>query len=184
MSFTLSKKKIEFYQRFPRPFIGFLCKQGKKNLIGAEVGVLAGDNALDILERLPIKKLYLIDPYDKYENYSDFDQEELVKAKDDALQKLSKFDSKIVWINELSNKAHKKIPKKLDFIYIDANHNYKFVKKDMENYYPLLKKDGILAGHDIGPLVHPDILSAFYNFVKGTDFQHYIIGCDWIIIKN
>lgn len=35
-----------------------------------------------------------------------------------------------------------------DFIFIDADHRYQYVKKDIENYLPLVKKGGILAGHD------------------------------------
>jgi hypothetical protein len=35
-----------------------------------------------------------------------------------------------------------------DFIYIDACHLYESVLWDMENYFPKLKKGGILGGHD------------------------------------
>ena len=37
---------------------------------------------------------------------------------------------------------------KFDFIYIDGNHQYKFVKYDIENYYKLLNKSGYLIGDD------------------------------------
>ena len=40
------------------------------------------------------------------------------------------------------------IKEKLDFVYIDGNHNYEFVMKDLNAYYDLVKKDGILCGHD------------------------------------
>jgi predicted O-methyltransferase YrrM len=36
-----------------------------------------------------------------------------------------------------------------DFIFIDGDHTYEGAKKDFENYFPLLKKGGILALHDI-----------------------------------
>jgi hypothetical protein len=36
----------------------------------------------------------------------------------------------------------------LDFIYIDANHKYEFVKQDMETWFPKLRNGGIFAGHD------------------------------------
>lgn len=35
-----------------------------------------------------------------------------------------------------------------DFIYIDADHSYDSVKKDIQLYLPKLKKGGIMAGHD------------------------------------
>ncbi len=38
-----------------------------------------------------------------------------------------------------------------DFIYIDANHTYEYVKKDIELWYPKLKNGGMMAGHDYDP---------------------------------
>ena len=35
-----------------------------------------------------------------------------------------------------------------DFIYIDANHAYEYVKHDLELWYPKLKKGGIIMGDD------------------------------------
>ena len=38
---------------------------------------------------------------------------------------------------------------KLDFLFIDGDHTYEGVKKDFEMYKQLVKKDGIIAFHDI-----------------------------------
>ena len=37
----------------------------------------------------------------------------------------------------------------LDFCFIDADHRYSVVKKDIENYVQLIKPGGILSGHDL-----------------------------------
>lgn len=37
--------------------------KGKKNLIGVEVGVCVGFHAEDILEKLDMESLFLVDPY-------------------------------------------------------------------------------------------------------------------------
>lgn len=36
----------------------------------------------------------------------------------------------------------------LDFIFIDAGHSYEDVKNDLDKWYPKLKENGIIAGHD------------------------------------
>jgi len=36
----------------------------------------------------------------------------------------------------------------LDFVYIDANHAYDYVKEDIELWFPKVKKGGYLLGHD------------------------------------
>ena len=38
--------------------------------------------------------------------------------------------------------------KSIDFIYIDGEHDYESVKKDIELYLPKLKDSGIIGGHD------------------------------------
>jgi cephalosporin hydroxylase len=38
---------------------------------------------------------------------------------------------------------------KLDFLFIDGDHTYEGVKKDFEMYFPLVRKGGIIAFHDI-----------------------------------
>ena len=39
-------------------------------------------------------------------------------------------------------------PESLDFVYLDGAHDYANVKKELLDFWPLVRKDGILAGHD------------------------------------
>ena len=41
--------------------------------------------------------------------------------------------------------------RKLDFLFIDADHTYEGVKRDFEMYSPLVREGGIIAFHDIVP---------------------------------
>lgn len=125
--------------------------KGKKDLIGAEIGVAHGKNALEILQNLDIKKLYLIDPYIRYSNIkyigipSDVDKLQVI-----AYNMLKAYTDKIVWIHEMSIVASAYIKDVLDFVYIDANHTYEYAKSDILIYRDLVKDGGLIAGHDYG----------------------------------
>lgn len=36
----------------------------------------------------------------------------------------------------------------IEFIYVDVRHDYCEVTEDLENYWPILRPGGIMAGHD------------------------------------
>jgi len=111
---------------------------------------LTGWNAYDILKLLPMKKLYLIDPYVVYEGFNDYgEQEELTWIKNFAVKLLERFGDKKKFVFDYSNNAVKDFEdKSLDFVYIDGNHTYEFVKQDILNYYPKLKIGGVMGGDD------------------------------------
>ncbi len=162
-----------------RTSIDFIKKKfGGKELICAEIGTFEGGNAEYILKNLNIRGLYLIDPWESYDRYN---QVKLNKAYKKTLKRMKKFKSKVVILKKFSSDALSDIKELLDFVYIDGNHDYKFVKKDMENYYKKLKKGGVLAGHDI---YLSGVSKALCEFVNEKKLQPHIWSMDWWIIKK
>ena len=61
-----------------------------------------------------------------------------------------------------------------DFVFIDGNHTYPFVLKDLENYWPKVKPGGYLTGHDYwhrsaengGDFSEPMVFEAVTQFAK------------------
>lgn len=49
--------------------------------------------------------------------------------------------------------------KSIDFCFIDANHNYEFVSRDIAAYLPKMKPGGVIAGHDYN-MSHPGVIKA------------------------
>ena len=139
---------IDFY----RPMVSFLKDQfGNKPLVGCEVGVREGINALRILKTLNIKRLYLIDPYMPY--YEPLIPGTLTlqyheKMKAEAYKKLKDYKDRVVWVHQSSNQAFTSIKDDLDFCYLDGNHSFAEVCGDIENFGKLIVKDGVLGGHD------------------------------------
>ncbi len=117
-------------------------------IIGAEIGVYSGGNALDILQSMPnIKLLYLIDPYEPYDEWRDRWKPGILDAKKAAESKIEPFKDRIIWIYKKTEDCDI-LPHPLDFIYIDGNHAYEFVKKDIEFAMKVTRPGGVIGGHD------------------------------------
>ncbi len=137
---------------------------GDQTIVGAEVGVSNGWNAQNILQVMSnVEMLYLVDPYfggliwTKYDK-TYVDEERKTSAK----KMLSQYSDRICWIyKEFEKCTVKDIPKPLDFIYIDADHGYEYIKKDLVLASQLVKKNGVIGGHDAGCL---DIEKAVTEF--------------------
>jgi hypothetical protein len=106
------------------------------------------------LKTLEIAKLYLIDPYEMYESYTEgakyygIEQKSLRETENKARKLLEPYSEKLVWVKNFSSEAVIEINESVDFVYIDGNHQLEFVTEDIENYFPLVRQGGILGGHD------------------------------------
>ena len=123
---------------------------GDKKIVGVEVGTSAGINAIEVLNlNKNITKLYCIDCYLTYAGYTDYilddDQTEL---RNNCISSFAR-QPRTQLIMDLSTEAAKQFKdKSVDFVYIDANHAYKYIKEDIEAWLPKIKKGGIIGGHD------------------------------------
>eukprot|EP00550_Attheya_septentrionalis_P004867 CAMPEP_0198298338 /NCGR_PEP_ID=MMETSP1449-20131203/40604_1 /TAXON_ID=420275 /ORGANISM="Attheya septentrionalis, Strain CCMP2084" /LENGTH=252 /DNA_ID=CAMNT_0043999585 /DNA_START=28 /DNA_END=783 /DNA_ORIENTATION=- len=120
---------------------------------GAEIGVKYGRHAHIILSQwASCKSFRLIDLWQEQENYIDGSNANNVQQDqrfEGAKSMLAQWKDKTTFLRMLSTEAAKTIPaQSLDYIYIDARHDYCGVKEDMEAYYPKLRPGGIMAGHD------------------------------------
>ena len=176
-----------------RPSLSLL--KGKKNLVGVEIGVGAGQNSKKILENLNIKKLYLIDSWSKYSNYvkelKDTRNYSLktTNGKSIAEKNLKPWNKKLIWTNKKSSDVVNIIKNnELDFVYIDGNHNYKYVLEDIKLYWPKLKNGGLMAGHDFKPKfqgVIDAVVEVFDNNFETADcVNDRKYNVDWWTWKN
>jgi len=69
----------------------------------------------------------------------------------------------------------------LDFVFIDAGHEYEDAKGDIDAWYPKLKKSGMLAGHDYSDRF-PGVIKAVNKFCKKYKYTKRIIGDSWVIL--
>lgn len=140
--------------------LGELLKD-KKPKIGAEIGVLAGNLTVKILKRFPsIKIYYAIDPWTFYPTYKEtlskrgqkfWNQDMLDENFKTFKQNIENFGDRVRILKMFSNEAVDFIKdNSLDFLFIDGNHSYEYVKEDIELYLPKIKIGGLIGGHDYG----------------------------------
>ncbi len=186
---VLSIFNFNIYKLFPRHFQKYNLIS-KPNLIGVEIGVLGGKNARSLLKYSDVKMLYLVDSYEGDYGIGQcgaYSQKRLDKESRKAKRRLRKYEDKITWIRKKSEDAINLIPNNLDFVYIDANHFYDFVKKDIEMYYPKLKEGGLLAGDDFprcGKNRDSDVNKAVLEFIKKENLGLFTSLGEFWIIKN
>lgn len=115
---------------------------------GAEIGVASGYYSEILCKINPKLHLYCVDPWLKYYDYKDFaNPGTFISMEEKAKKILSKYNTTI--IKKFSIDAAKEFKTgQLDFVFIDANHAYKYVLEDIALWTPKVRKGGIVSGHD------------------------------------
>lgn len=174
-----SSEWFSLFRNYLNVPISYKTRQTFCNLINTlgfetaiEIGVARGQFSKLILSNTNIKTLYAIDPYknfsiDEYTdgmNYYNMDNEF-----EECKKFLHDYLLRIQFIRKLSDEAvYNFSPNSIDFCYIDGNHGYEYVLRDLENYWPIVRTGGILSGDDV------------YEYVNdGHDSYHF-----WDGIKN
>ena len=125
-----------------------------------EIGVHRGDFSRELFDSFDPKKLVLVDPWIAFDDLEYNNSFYGNKNKDgqriqnqyyqEVISKFSKEaqSHKIEIIRDTSNNFFKVNNIKFDLIYIDGNHLYDFVKKDISNSLKFLKKNGVIVLDD------------------------------------
>lgn len=117
---------------------------------GVEVGVAQGNFSRHILENWS-GSLYMVDPYTyqggKLDRSDTIEQHEVNRVCAEMVGR--DFRPRADLIREFSVDAANHFKDGLlDFVYIDAKHDYRSTWSDLEAWYPKVKRGGIFAGHD------------------------------------
>ncbi len=116
--------------------------------VGCEVGVERARFSKILCLANPGLKLYGVDPWLFYEGYRDHvSQERLDEFFLETRERMKPFNFQIVR-DFSANVAGRFNDNVLDFVYIDARHDYESVKEDISLWHPKVKVGGIVSGHD------------------------------------
>ena len=121
---------------------------------GVEVGVQEGDYSELLLETWRGRHLISVDPWlaapeDEYRSTDNVEQPVHEQRYAATLARLERYGARSSVWRETSAQAAERIPRAtLDFVYIDARHDYASVLEDLHLWHPRLRPGGLLAGHD------------------------------------
>jgi hypothetical protein len=121
---------------------------------GAEIGVKTGAFSEEILSRWTGACLISIDPWaeapaDEYVDDANVAQAEHERFLEQTRQRLRRFGERSrIWRMTGEAAATQVAAGELDFVFIDARHDYESVRADLEQWVPKVRAGGIVAGHD------------------------------------
>jgi len=158
-------------------------------LLIAEVGVECGLNAIEMMQKMNIKKIYLVDPYTAFAEPSV--REIPQNVQDDCykimFKNMEKYLDPSVLVTQDSVFASSLFTDEFfDFVYVDANHDYEHVKQDVNAWWPKVKVGGVMGGHDYKGI--PTVEEAVKEFVsqhnlKLMEFLTDERQTEWGIVK-
>jgi hypothetical protein len=114
---------------------------------GAEIGVYKGEFSVKLAQAG--LKLFAVDPW---KVYKDFDHEKGQKRLDflyeHSKRALNPYPNATI-IRKTSLEAIEDIPdESLDFVYIDANHEFRYIAEDLVEWTKKVRSGGVVSGHD------------------------------------
>ena len=155
--------------------------------VGAEVGVFRGRFSEVILSTLSPRKMYFIDPWELigefFWNWPYFNDGKLPtkKARRESELRVAKFpNTASVFIEDYFPGCVSRVGDLLDFIYIDASHQYEETLAELRACATLVKPDGLILGDDFvsdRSHDHYGVSQAVNEFIKTTSYESCLSGC-------
>ena len=130
--------------------------------IGVEIGVDHGVYSDKLLAGSNLQLLYSVDPWEPCQMFpTPEDTEAALSATKDRLQKYGSRSSILRMLGQQA--ATLFLPETLDFVYIDSSHEYLETLEEIVLWWPKLKSNGLLCGHDY--CNGPEVKKAVDEFV-------------------
>lgn len=131
-----------------------------RNGVGMEIGVWRGDFSANILRIAEPRKLYLVDPWKATSSATHrkswYSREKVTQERMDQLFEhvKSRFSSDIAAQRVMVHRApsHEVLPTltagAFDFVYIDGDHTFEGVSKDLSGAFRIVRVGGLVCGDD------------------------------------
>jgi hypothetical protein len=140
-------------------------------VIGAEIGVAGGRYSECLCKLIPNLKLFAVDYWDRYHgNRRGGLQAQHFRNYEIAKERLKPYNVEFIRAKSMDAVVDFE-DGTLDFVYIDANHDYSYVKDDIEQWSRKVRVGGIVAGHDYYNFKNSGVIEAVDEYVKANNLE-------------
>ncbi len=151
--------------------------------IGAEIGVEVGRFSQTMFSTIPNLKLFCVDPWQAYHRNSQSREDQWYERAKKMLE-----GHNVEIIKKTSMEGVKDIPdKSLDFVYIDALHDFDSVMTDIILWTTKVRTGGIVSGHDFVYYYQYGVVQAVMAYVAAHAITPWYITTErepsWFFVK-
>jgi len=148
---------------------------------GAEIGVKEGRFIAHLLRQYPRLEMYAVDRWAPdptgNETYTEWNWPDIYATYRQAIRP---HEFRVIEFRESSVNAAKMVANySLDFVFIDAQHDYKSVRDDILAWRPKVKPGGLLCGHDYQPNF-PGVVRAVDELISEPIFGVQTVWGKWV----
>ena len=146
-------------------FVDIIKGEGYK--IAAEIGLDRGYNATYLLENTELEKLYCFEMWRTKGS---------VLYKEGTLRRMTEtFGDRFVLVEGRSfSKATKFKDGFFDYVYIDGDHRYRGIRRDLAAFWPKVTKGGFFGGHDYCVSKNCGVIRAVNDMAEKHDLRFNI----------
>lgn len=122
---------------------------------GCEVGVWKGSNSRCLLKSFPDLNLLMVDLYRKHREVSvqisGMDDGQMLDVLREAAEATQfAVSRRTIMVTDSVTASDYVLDRSLDFVFVDADHSYDAVKKDLDAWMSKVRSGGMISGHDYG----------------------------------
>lgn len=155
--------------------------------VAVEVGTDLGVFARQFMDKFGGHELLCIDAYESYEWVRNDRTADIVMA----CIALMPWHGRVRIVRDNSVYAARRLPhwltNRIDFVYIDASHDYASVQADLDVWWDVLRPGGLFAGHDYEKKEFLGVYQAVNEFAVKQDQTVYVVNKDpipsWYMYK-
>jgi hypothetical protein len=189
---------MEYHEQIPGWFdfaniYDHAVRRSRSGAVFVEVGAYLGRSTAYLARRIKESRkkirLYVVDLWDGW-FYDDFSQQTAMREGDDVFwhfmrnMRSAGLDDVLCPLKMDSEKAAALFEDgSVDFAFLDADHGYESVKRDLHAWFPKVKPRGLLAGHDYLNNDFPGVRRAVDEFFFDQQLPLLENGVSFVVFK-